>query len=95
MTRGARPARLVAVAVLGVASMAATYARLAPSLAQAQDIAAPAATFASADADDTVRKAAPAAAAGRERGATVAACPRSGGARSTGGGACGTPCRAS
>ncbi|KAH8047158.1 hypothetical protein JL721_12234 [Aureococcus anophagefferens] len=58
MTRGARPARLVAVAVLGVASMAATYARLAPSLAKAQDIAAPAATFASADADDTVRKAA-------------------------------------
>ena len=73
MTRGARPARLVAVAVLGVASMAATYARLAPSLAQAQDIAAPAATFASADADDTVRKAASSAAAERERGATVAA----------------------
>ncbi|KAK7253877.1 hypothetical protein SO694_00002816 [Aureococcus anophagefferens] len=67
MTRGARPARLVAVAVLGVASMAATYARLAPSLAKAQDIAAPAATFASADADDTVRKAASSAAHGAER----------------------------
>ncbi|KAH8066502.1 hypothetical protein JL722_948 [Aureococcus anophagefferens] len=73
MTRGARPARLVAVAVLGVASMAATYARLAPSLAQAQDIAAPAATFASADADDTVRKAASSAA---ERGAARRSRPR-------------------